>query len=131
MKLYEQINQLTECEPTDNPFISLYLDTKNVRQNKNNYCCFLEDKYDFIYMEYLMCGGSEEFFDKYWKKILHFLKNNLKETSEGLVMILRLDITESIFFVHEFPFPIENSVIIDGVPNIYPLIQLIDKNTIS
>ena len=131
MQLYEQINQLTECEPTDSPFISLYLDTKQVKQNENNNCTFLEDKYDFIYMEYLMCGGNKEFFDKYWEKILHFLKNNLKETSEGLVIILRLDITETIFFVQEFPFPIENSVVVDDVPNIYPLLQLIDNNTVS
>ena len=129
MNLNEQIFQLTECEPTDNPFISLYLDTKDVRQN--NYCSFLEDKYDFIYMEFLMCGGSEENFDKYWEKILHFLRNNLKDTSEGLVMILRLDIAASIFFIHELSVPIENSVVVDGVPNIYPLIQLINEKIIS
>ena len=129
MNLTEQINRLTECEPTDSPFISLYLDTKDVKHN--NYFHFLEDKYDFIYMEFLMCGGSEEFFNKCWKKILHYLKNNLKETSEGLVMILRIDNTDCIFFIHEFSFPIENSVVVDGVPNIYPLIQLINERIIS
>jgi len=129
MRLYKKINHLTECKPTDNPFISLYLDTKDVRQN--NYCSFLENKYDFIYTEFLMCGGSEKIFNKCWEKILLFLKNKLKETSEGLVMIIRLDIKDSIFFVHEFPFPIENSVVVDGVPNIYPLIQLINYDRIS
>ncbi len=129
MNINEQIFQLTECEPTDSPFISLYLDTKDVRQN--NYCSFLEGKYDFICMEFLMCGGNGENFDKYWEKILHFLRNNLKDTSEGLVMILRLDIAASIFFVHELSAPIENSVVVDGVPNIYPLIQLINEKTIA
>jgi hypothetical protein len=129
MKLNEQIIQLTECEPTDSLFISLYLDTKDMKHN--NYCAFLKNNYDFIFMEFLMCGGSEEIFNKYWEKILHFLKNNLKDSSEGLAMIIRLDITDSIFFVHEFPVPIENSVVVDGVPHIYPLMQLINEKILT
>jgi len=131
MNLYEQILHLTECKPTDSPFINMYLDTKNVRKSEYHYCSFLENNYDFIFMEFLMCGGSEGIFNKCWEKILHFLKNNLKESSEGLVMIIRLDITDSIFFVHEFPGPIENSVVVDGVPNIYPLIQLMNEQIIT
>ena len=78
-----------------------------------------------------MCGGNGDNFDKYWEKILHFLRNNLKDTSKGLVMILRFDTAASIFFVHELSVPIENSIVVDGVPNIYPLIQLINEKIIS
>jgi hypothetical protein len=129
MNFTEQINQLAKCEPTDSPFISIYLNAKDVY--KNNYCSFLEDKYDFIYMEFLMYGGKADIFDKCWKKIIFFLNNNLKDTSEGLVMFLRFDNADGIFFVHEFPYQVENSVVVDGVPNIYPLIQLIKERKVS
>lgn len=131
MNLRGHINQLADCKPTNIPFINLYLDTQNKEQNKGNYLHFLSDKREYIFMDYLMDGGNKELFEKCWHRIHHFLKNDLKSTSNGVVIILRLDTKESIFIVHELPVPIKNSVIVDGVPNIYPLIQLINENIIS
>lgn len=131
MTLHEEIKQLASCEPTDIPFINFFLDTRLVEAGNRNCDVFLETKYDFLHCEFLMNGGDTDSFMKSWKTVKHILNSKLHNETRGLILILRPGPTDEFIFVKQLNVPITNKIIIDGIPQICHILELINHKDIS
>ena len=131
MNLLEEINLLCKCRPTSIPFINLFLDTRKTETGKRICDRFLNAKRDFICYEFLISGGDTHSFKKSWDLIKNILNENLNEATKGLILILRPGPESEVLFIKQFEFPIENKIIVDGIPQICHLIELINKKNVS
>lgn len=131
MNLLEEINLLSKCKPTSIPLINLFLDIRKTETGKRNCDKFLNAKRDFICYEFLISGGDTHSFKKSWYLIRDLLDEKLKEETKGMILILRPGPEGEVLFIKQFEFPIENKIIVDGIPQICHLIELISQKNIS
>ena len=59
------------------------------------------------------------------------LHNELHEATKGLILILRPGPESEFVFTKQFEIPIDNKIIVDGIPQICHLIELIDQKSLS
>ena len=126
MKLTEQIDQLSNCELTNIPFINLFLDTRESRNGKRSCDVFLERKHNFLHQEFLMNGGDANSFIKSWEMISDILCAEINHETQGLTVILHPDPEYEFAFVKQFNNPIDNKIIVDGIPQIGYFVELIN-----
>jgi len=131
MSLLEQIDILSKCKPTNLPFINLFLDTRETESGKRSCDRFLGAKYDFLHCEFLINGGNIQTFGKCWRLINDVLDKKLYESTRGLILILRPDPECKFIFIEQFKVPIENKIIVDGIPQITHVLELIDQKKIA
>lgn len=131
MNLLEQINILSNCKPTNIPFINLFLDTRKTESGKRNCDVYLNAKYDFLHCEFLLSGGDNHSFEKSWNMIKDILDNGLQDDTKGMILILRPGPEGELLFDKQLQVPITNRIIVDDIPQICHLIELISQNNIE
>lgn len=131
MNFQEQIKQLTSCKLTNLPFINLFLDTRKDESGRRKCDVYLKAKYDFLHSEFLINGGDIESFMKSWKMVKDILDNELNVGTKGLILILRPGPEGELLFVKQLKVPINNRIIVDGIPQICHLLDLVDQRVIS
>ena len=131
MNFQEQISQLTNCKPTNLPFINLFLDTRKDESGKNNCDVYLRAKYNFLHFEFLINGGDISSFRKSWETVKNILDNELNDETKGLILILRPGPESELLFVAQLKVPLANRIIVDGIPQICHILELINHKDIS
>ena len=131
MNLLEEINILSNCKPTNIPFINLFLDARKTESGMRNCDRFLNAKYDFLHYEFLISGGNNHSYERSWKMIKDVLEYELLTDTKGLILILRPGPEGEFVFIKQFKVPIDNKIIVDGIPQICHLIELINQKNIS
>jgi hypothetical protein len=127
MKIVKEIESLNTCMPTDTPFINLFLDTRLTKTGKRKCDAFLETNYTYVHCEFLVNGGDIDSFIKSWKMINDILDNVMPKGVEGLILIIRLDPDYDFIFMNQFPFPLENKIIVDGTAQICYVLELLNQ----
>ncbi len=131
MNFQEQISQLSNCKSTNLPFINLFLDSRKDESGKR-YCDFyLKAKYDFIHYEFLLSGGDDHSFGRSWNMVKDILDNRLQDETKGLILILRPGPESELLFAAQLKVPLANRIIVDGIPQIHHLLELINEKEIS
>jgi peptide subunit release factor 1 (eRF1) len=126
MNLQQQIKKLAECKPSRTPFISLYLNTRGgTATNRRQYDIFLEDKLRFFEKEFSISARAEKAFKKSWEQIAQYLNEKLEIRSNGAALFSRWLPDDNFFLALQFPVPLENRFVVDGVPHIFPLVQFL------
>ena len=128
MNLHRHIKELAECELTDAPFISLYVNTRGTESGKRQYDTFLKDKLIFFQKEFADCGEKEKSFQKSWRRIARYLEQSLEVKSNGAALFARSQPDNDFFLALQFPLPLENRFVVDRVPHIFPLVQFLDNS---
>ena len=131
MNSQEQIKQLTGCKSTNLPFINLFLDTRKDESGKRNCDVYLKAKYDFLHCEFLLSGGDNHSFERSWNVVKDILDNRLQDETKGLILILRPGPEGELLFVKQLKVSIANRIIVDGLPQICHLFELINEREIS
>ena len=128
MNLDRHIKELAECELTDAPFISLYINTRGTESGQRQFDSFLKNKLIFFQKEFADCGEKEKNFLKSWRQIARYLEQSLEVKSNGAALFARSQPDNDFFLALQFPLPLENRFVVDSVPHIFPLVQFLDKS---
>ena len=119
-KLQKHIRELATIEETTHPMISCYL---NMEKGKAG--CI---RYFLNRIEILRKGIERDklqSFNHAKAQINEFLNQQLDDTTKGVALFSRYGKTP-FFLPLQFRVPVKNEVMTDGVPSIYPLIELKD-----
>lgn len=128
MNLIKHIKELAACEPTDAPFISLYLNTRGTESGNRQYELAIQDRLYFFEKEFSNGGEWEKSFKKSWQKIEQYLNNELELKSNGAALFARSQPGNDFFLALQFPLPLENRFVVDRVPHVFPLVQFLDNS---
>lgn len=128
MNLQEQIKKLAVLKPSYAPFISLYLNTRGTESGKRQYEIFLKDKLYFFQKEFAGSSETEKSFQKSWQRIQQYLERKLELKSNGVALFSRWQSGDHFFLAMQFPIPLENRFVVDNVPHVFPLVQLLDNS---
>ena len=128
MNLIKHIKELAACEPTDAPFISLYLNTRGSDSGNRQYEFAIQDRLSFFEKEFLNGGEWEKSFRKSWQKIEQYLNSNLELKSNGAALFSRSQPGNDFFLALQFPLPLENRFVVGRGPHVFPLVQFLENS---
>jgi len=128
MDLRKQIKQLAACEPNDFPFISLYFNLKRDEVGRRESEKFLKEKLNYFRNEFSNNAGKDYSFVLAWEPIQQFIEQKLDPKSNGIAFFSRWQPEGAFFLPLQFPIALENRFVVDRVPHIFPLVQLLDNS---
>jgi len=76
-------------------------------------------------------GGDNLSFGRSWNIVKDILENGLQDETKGLILILRPGRESELLFVAQLKVPLANRIIVDGIPQISHLLELISERDIS
>lgn len=128
MNLSKHIKELAACEPTDAPFISLYLNTRGTESGTRQYENTIKNRLAFFQKEFSDGGDQAKSFHDSWQKIEQYLDQELELKSNGAAIFARTQPDNDFFLALQFPLPLENRFVVDSGPQIFPLVRFLDSS---
>ena len=128
MKLNNLIQTLTAIEPTETPFLSIYLNADPAEQSGNNYATWIKNELSEMAENYADDSVEAVSFNADVERILEFLENEIKPSASGIAIFANSgadDFFETIQL--EVPFP-NNRLFAFDRPHIFPLVRMLDQN---
>jgi len=128
--MHQLLVDLLALEPSDLPFLSLYLDTRpgetgrvQGRRQRNAFK-WLKRRHSEVSGGLPTRGPARDSLERDVERILRFLEESLEPATRG-VALFACD-GRGVFRHHQFHVPFENELYVDEVPHIYPLARLLD-----
>jgi peptide subunit release factor 1 (eRF1) len=127
MKPNNTIQKLLEFEPTDFPFISLYLNTEPNENGQFNFDVFVKKQLSENADNYEAESSERKSFERDAERILEHL-GTIRETAKGAA-IFACSGANDFFLTREFDVPFEsNHFFVFDKPHIFPLARLLEQN---
>lgn len=123
------INKLAEFEPTEAPFISIYLNTRANQHGREDFGIWLKKELAERTKEYAEDTPERKNFERVAERILDFAGNLLPEANGAAIFAHVGEDENSLFRTAQFVAPIEeNEIVVSDRPYIFPLARLIEQN---
>jgi peptide subunit release factor 1 (eRF1) len=127
MAIDELLDRLAAFEPTESPFISLYLDTRPNEHGRDHYDSFVRKQCDEIGKTFAPRSSERASFERDVERIKDYLENELNPSSNGLAIFACAGAGD-FFEAAQFEAPIEHHRLsVSHQPDLYPLARLLDR----
>ena len=127
MKQNKLLQKLTEFEPSNSPFISMYLNTEPNENGQFDFDVFVKKQLSTHQDDFEAHTERRESFDRDAERIREYLEN-IKPSSNG-VAIFACAGANDFFEASEFDVPFdEDYFFVFNKPHIFPLARLIEQN---
>ena len=127
MKIEKLIERLTNFEPTELPFISVYLNAEPNEHGRDDFNVFLKKQLSMHQNNYEEHTPERDSFDKDLKRINEYV-TNVSSSANGIA-IFACSGADGFFETREFNVPFENDLFfVYNRPHIFPLARLYEQN---
>lgn len=126
MQLDNLIDRLAAFEPTEFPFISLYLNTLPDETGRENYDPFVRKQFEEMSKTFALRSGARDSFERDTTHIRNYLADELDKATNGVAIFAcaGADFFEAV----QLDAPIErHRLSVSDQPDIYPLARLMDQ----
>jgi peptide chain release factor subunit 1 len=120
------IERLVAFEPTEFPFISLYLNTQPDETGRDHYGPFVRKQFDELAKTFESRSPGRDSLDRDVERIQDYLENKLEKSANGAAIFAcaGADFFEAV----QLEAPIErHRLSVANVPDVYPLARLVDQ----
>lgn len=126
MEVNQLTDQLAAFEPTEFPFVSLYLNTQPDETGRENYDSFLRKQFDEVGKTFPLRSPSHESFAQDTERINSYLETELEKSAKGVAIFACGG--ADFFAALPLDAPIErHRLSVSNFPDIYPLARLADQ----
>lgn len=128
--MHELISELVHVAPSDTPFLSLYMDTRpgDARRAQGRRqrpaLVWLKRRLSEVAAAMPVRGKARQSLQRDTERIHAFLEAELSPSTQGLALFASHG--RDFFVAHQFRVPLDNELIVDEVPHVYPLARLLD-----
>jgi peptide chain release factor subunit 1 len=127
MSLKNLMERLAAFEPTEYPFISLYLNAQANERGRDDFGLFVRQELTERAKTYEANTPARESFDRDVERINKYLEQEVRPSANGIV-IFACDGANDFFEASQLDVPIErNRLFVYDQPHLYPLARLIDQ----
>ena len=126
MALEQLVERLAAIEPTEYPFVSLYLNTATDGTGRENYASFLRKQFEEISQTFAPRSDASESFAGDVARIHDYLENECDKAANGVAIFscAGTDFFEAVQL--EVPFD-RHRLSVANYPDLYPLARLLDQ----
>lgn len=125
--LGQALDRLAELEPTEFPFISLYLNTQPDQHGRDNFDSFIRKEFRARAKTYATGSAERESFDRDTERITSYLSDQLQPSANG-VAIFACSAADGFFEAMQLDAPIEeHRLYVHHLPHLYPLARVMDQ----
>lgn len=123
--LREQLDRLAAIEPTNGPFVSLYLDMRPNQNGRENYDIFLRKA--LLDRSRTLKDDARKSFDRDAERIRQYLETDVRRSANG-VAIFACAACDDFFEAVQLDVPLEgHQLFIGSTPHLYPLARVNDQ----
>ena len=127
MSLKDLMERLERFEPTEYPFISLYLNAQANERGRDDYGLFVRQELKARAETYKAHTPARESFDRDAERINRYLEQEARPSTNG-ILIFACAGANRFFEAEQLDVPIEqNRLFIYNQPHLYPLARLIEQ----
>jgi len=120
------IERLVAFEPTEFPFISLYLNTQPDETGRDNYDQFVRKQFEELAKTFEPRSPARESFDRDVERIQDYLGNKLEKSANGVAIFACAG--ADFFEAAQLDAAIErHRISVANLPDVYPLARLVDQ----
>ncbi len=127
MSLKDLMERLERFEPTEYPFISLYLNAQANERGRNDYGLFVRQELSARAETYQSHTPARESFDRDVERINSYLEQEAHPSANGIVVFACAGAND-FFEAEQLDVPIEqNRLFVYNQPHLYPLARLMEQ----
>jgi peptide chain release factor subunit 1 len=126
MAFVKLIDRLATFEPTEFPFISLYLNTQPNETGRENYDLFVRKQFEEVAKTFTPRSPEQESFAQDAERIKTYLADELQKSANGVAIFACAG--ADFFDAIQLDAPVErHRLSVSNYPDIYPLARLVDQ----